>query len=107
MAKICDNSPTTEEKEERLFSMERSCENHENENSNLILISIENNSDGLGIKLSKSSWDPYPFVSFVDETRKLQHDLQIGDCLLKVFRKFFASSILSLFVFLSISSILK
>jgi hypothetical protein len=53
-------------------------------NSNLKFISVGNTADGLGIKLSKSSWDPYPFVSFVDETRVQQHDLQIGDCLLKV-----------------------
>jgi hypothetical protein len=52
--------------------------------SNLKLISVGNTAEGLGIKLSKSSWDPYPFVSFVDEARVQQHDLQIGDCLLKV-----------------------
>lgn len=58
--------------------------NGEERNSNLKLISVGNTGEGLGIKLSKSSWDPYPFVSFVDETRTQQHDLQIGDCLLKV-----------------------
>lgn len=52
--------------------------------SNLKLISVENGANGLGIKLSKSSWDPYPFVSYVDNTREQLHELQIGDCLLKV-----------------------
>jgi hypothetical protein len=52
--------------------------------SNLKLICVENGANGLGIKLSKSSWDPYPFVSFVDESREQLHGLQIGDCLLKV-----------------------
>jgi hypothetical protein len=56
------------------------CENK----SDLKLISVQKSVTGLGIKLSKCSWDPYPFVSFVDETRERQHDLQIGDCLLKV-----------------------
>lgn len=55
------------------------------QNSNVKLICLENGANGLGIKLSKSSWDPYPFVSFVDETREQLHGLQIGDCLLKVF----------------------
>ncbi|KAG5673007.1 hypothetical protein PVAND_003087 [Polypedilum vanderplanki] len=57
---------------------------NDDENSNLKLISVGNTAEGLGIKLTKSSWDPYPFVSFVDENRIQQHDLQIGDCLLKV-----------------------
>lgn len=55
------------------------------DNVNLKLISVENGANGLGIKLSKTSWDPYPFVSFVDETREQLNGLQIGDCLLKVF----------------------
>lgn len=57
----------------------------DDDNVNLKLISVENGANGLGIKLSKSSWDPYPFVSFVDETREQLNGLQIGDCLLKVF----------------------
>lgn len=56
----------------------------DNDNVNLKLISVENGANGLGIKLSKSSWDPYPFVSFVDESREQLNGLQIGDCLLKV-----------------------
>lgn len=56
------------------------------DNVNLKLISVENGANGLGIKLSKTSWDPYPFVSFVDETREQLNGLQIGDCLLKVKR---------------------
>lgn len=59
------------------------CDGEKN-NSNLKLICLENGANGLGIKLSKSTWDPYPFVSFVDETREQLHGLQIGDCLLKV-----------------------
>lgn len=57
----------------------------DDDNVNLKLICVENGVNGLGIKLSKSSWDPYPFVSFVDETREQLNGLQIGDCLLKVF----------------------
>lgn len=81
MDKICDNNPTMNEIMEH---EDGASECHENNNSNLKLICIENGAEGLGIKLSKSSWDPYPFISFVDETREQQHDLQIGDCLLKV-----------------------
>lgn len=52
---------------------------------NLILISLEFGSSGLGIRLSKSSWDPYPFVSYVDEESTAQErGLQVGDCILKV-----------------------
>lgn len=81
MDKICDNNPTMKQIEEH---KDETSDYNENNNSNLKLISIENGADGLGIKLSKSSWDPYPFISFVDETREQRHDLQIGDCLLKV-----------------------
>lgn len=81
MDKICDNNPTMNEIMEH---EDGASECHDNNNSNLKLICIENGAEGLGIKLSKSSWDPYPFISFVDETREQQHDLQIGDCLLKV-----------------------
>ncbi|CAG9809798.1 unnamed protein product [Chironomus riparius] len=81
MDKICDNNPTMNEIMEH---KDGTSECHDNNNSNLKLICIENCAEGLGIKLSKSSWDPYPFISFVDETREQQHDLQIGDCLLKV-----------------------
>lgn len=89
MDNICDNKLTMKEMETEQHE-DGSSENHENNNSNLKLISIENGADGLGIKLSKSSWDPYPFISFVDETR--EHDLQIGDCLLKVLCLFIVSS---------------
>lgn len=53
--------------------------------SNLKLISLENGSGGLGIRLSKSSWDPYPFVSHVDEDSTAnENGIQLGDCILKV-----------------------
>lgn len=53
--------------------------------SELKLISLECGSKGLGIRLSKSSWDPYPFVSNVDEDSTAYiHGLQVGDCILKV-----------------------
>lgn len=53
--------------------------------SNLKLISLENGSKGLGIRLSKSSWDPYPFVSHVDEKSTAnENGLKLGDCILKV-----------------------
>lgn len=59
-------------------------ERHDNE-SNLRLISLECGSNGLGIRLSKSSWDPYPFVSNVDEESIAnKHGMQVGDCILKV-----------------------
>lgn len=54
--------------------------------SNLKLISLECGSKkGLGIRLSKSSWDPYPFVSNVEnESTATKAGLQVGDCILKV-----------------------
>lgn len=53
--------------------------------TNLILISLAFGSSGLGIRLSKSSWDPYPFVSHVDQdSTAQQRGLQVGDCILKV-----------------------
>lgn len=53
--------------------------------SNLKLISLECGPKGLGIRLSKSTWDPYPFISHVeDESTASQQQLQIGDCILKV-----------------------
>lgn len=71
--------------------MDKRCENalerYDNNvsNDNLKIISLECGSKGLGIRLSKSSWDPYPFVSHVDEESTAQKQgLQIGDCLLKV-----------------------
>lgn len=69
------------------------CENvvmvrHDN-NSNLKLIPVECGAKGLGIKLSKSSWDPYPFISKIDdESSAMRQGVQIGDCLLQV-RKLF------------------
>jgi C-terminal processing protease CtpA/Prc len=59
-------------------------ERYEN-GSSLRLISLEVGQNGLGIRLSKSSWDPYPFVSNVDEDSTAnKHGLQVGDCILKV-----------------------
>lgn len=54
--------------------------------SNLKLISLECGSKGLGIRLSKSSWDPYPFVSQLDDnSTAAKAGLQVGDCILKVY----------------------
>jgi len=56
--------------------------------SNLKLISVECGSKGLGIKLSKSTFDPYPFVSFVDGNSNAQAmGLEVGDCVLQVGNK--------------------
>lgn len=53
--------------------------------SNLKLISLKYSAKGLGVRLSKSSWDPYPFVSHVDDGSTAQDSgLRIGDCILKV-----------------------
>lgn len=56
--------------------------------SNVKLLSLEYGAKGLGIRLSKSSWDPYPFVSHVDDKSIAQEcGLQAGDCILKVTHK--------------------
>lgn len=53
--------------------------------TDLKLISLAFGASGLGIRLSKSSWDPYPFVSHVDEDSIAQErGLLVGDCILKV-----------------------
>lgn len=57
----------------------------DNNDENLKLISLRCGSSGLGIRLSKSSWDPFPFVSHVDARSTAQnHGIQVGDCVLKV-----------------------
>lgn len=57
----------------------------ENNEQNLKLISLKLGSNGLGIRLSKSSWDPFPFVSHVnDKTEAQERGIQAGDCVLKV-----------------------
>lgn len=54
-------------------------------NSNVKSITLQCGSNGLGIRLSKSSWDPFPFVSKVDEKSTAQErGLMVGDCILKV-----------------------
>ena len=74
------------DKIEKNFSSPTSSKGCDDEDKpNLKFISVENGANGLGIKLSKSSWDPYPFISYVDESREQLNGLQIGDCLLKVF----------------------
>jgi hypothetical protein len=68
---------------------DKNVERHDN-GSDLRLISLECGSNGLGIRLSKSSWDPYPFVSNVDEESIAnKHGLQVGDCILKVLKSKF------------------
>lgn len=69
--------------------MEERCgdftEHYDDDGSNVKLISLAFGSKGLGIRLSKSSWDPYPFVSHVDVDSVAQKcGLQTGDCILKV-----------------------
>jgi C-terminal processing protease CtpA/Prc len=60
-------------------------EQFEGDDSNLKLISLMCGSKGLGIRLSKSSWDPYPFISHVDDDSKAhERGLCVGDCVLKV-----------------------
>jgi C-terminal processing protease CtpA/Prc len=71
--------------------MEKRCDDdveRYDDNSNLKLISLECGSKGLGIRLSKSSWDPYPFISQVDaESKAEERGLLVGDCILKVFQQ--------------------
>lgn len=75
--------------------MDKTCdeavERYDND-SNVKLISLEFGSNGLGIRLSKSSWDPYPFISHVDDDSTAQErGLQVGDCILKVCEELFRS----------------
>ncbi|CRK88692.1 CLUMA_CG002405, isoform A [Clunio marinus] len=57
----------------------------DNAKLNLLRISLENGAKGLGVRLSKSSWDPYPFVSNVDnDSTAYENGIRIGDCILKV-----------------------
>lgn len=72
--------------------METRCDDKATErydDTNLKLISLAFGSSGsVGIRLSKSSWDPFPFVSHVDEESTAQErGLQVGDCILKVDKK--------------------
>lgn len=72
--------------------MDKRCDNdlkrNDNDDSNLKLISLECGPKGLGVRLSKSSWDPYPFISHVeDDSTAQQRELQVGDCILKVHKK--------------------
>ena len=74
------------------FQMDKRCDNdlkrNDNDDSNLKLISLECGPKGLGVRLSKSSWDPYPFISHVeDDSTAQQRELQVGDCILKVHKK--------------------
>ena len=60
-------------------------DNDNDREQNLKLISLKYESKGLGIRLSKSSWDPFPFVSHVDDNSTAEkRGIQVGDCVLKV-----------------------
>lgn len=52
----------------------------------VVYITKENNTDtGFGFHLSRSKWDPYPYISGVDKSSPASSaGLKEGDCLLEV-----------------------
>jgi len=60
-------------------------DNDDDNDQNLKLIALKCGANGLGIRLSKSSWDPFPFVSHVDDNSTAhEQGIEVGDCVLKV-----------------------
>ncbi|CAO1429446.1 unnamed protein product [Diamesa hyperborea] len=66
-------------------SSESFCSKNGDNDTGLRLVSIVYNYNGLGMKLCRNSWDPYPFISHVAENSPADlAAVKIGDCILKV-----------------------
>lgn len=61
------------------------CSKVSDNDTGIRLVSIVYDYNGLGMKLCRNSWDPYPFISHVAENSPAHlAAVKIGDCILKV-----------------------
>lgn len=72
--------------EERCESL---CSKVGDNDTGIRLVSIVYDYNGLGMKLCRNAWDPYPFISHVAENSPADlASVKIGDCILKVDKMF-------------------